>query len=137
MIIIEIYIFFYSSLKPYVVTPHLNRLIKTVQMRCHNICFYAELSKLIPNYQQILSLIYSSDYPNKDALTLKFTKHHHPSLTTTNCGHTSGDQEQWKISVYQMCITLCLIRVPLHCLPVYLPSFGTLHQDVWLKFWDD
>ena len=31
-------IFSYFSSKPYVVTPHLNRLIKTVQMRGHNIC---------------------------------------------------------------------------------------------------
>ena len=36
--------FSYFSLKPYVVTPHLNRLIETVQMRGHNICFNAELT---------------------------------------------------------------------------------------------
>ena len=42
--------FSYFLLKPYVVTPHLNRLIETVQMRGHNICFYAELIKIIPNY---------------------------------------------------------------------------------------
>ena len=29
--------------KPYVVTPHLHRLAKTVQMRGHNIWYYAEL----------------------------------------------------------------------------------------------
>ena len=46
--------FSYFSLKPYVVTPHLNRL-ETVQIRGHNICFYAELTKIIPNYHQILS----------------------------------------------------------------------------------
>ena len=34
----------------YVVTPHLNRLIKTVQMRSYNIRFYAELTKIIPYY---------------------------------------------------------------------------------------
>ena len=28
--------FSYFSLKPYVVTPHLNRLVETVQMRRHN-----------------------------------------------------------------------------------------------------
>ena len=49
--------FSYFSPKPYVVTPHLNRLDKTVQMRGHNICFYAELTKIIPNYHQILPLI--------------------------------------------------------------------------------
>ena len=48
--------FSYFSSKPYVVTPHLNRLIETVQMRGHNICFYAELTKIIPNYHQILPL---------------------------------------------------------------------------------
>ena len=31
--------FSYSSWKPYVETPHLNRLVETVQMRGHNICF--------------------------------------------------------------------------------------------------
>ena len=30
---------FYFSTKPYDVTPHLNRLDETVQMRGHNICF--------------------------------------------------------------------------------------------------
>ena len=39
-------IFSYFSLKPYVVTPHLNRLVETVQMRGHNM-FYAELRKKI------------------------------------------------------------------------------------------
>ena len=42
--------FSYFSLKPYVVTPHLNCLTETVQMRGHNICFYAELTKFSPNY---------------------------------------------------------------------------------------
>ena len=52
--------FSYFSLKSYVVTPHLNCLVKTVQMMGHNICFYAELTKIIPNYHQILPLILSS-----------------------------------------------------------------------------
>ena len=52
-------IFLFYSSKPYVVTPHLNRLVKTVQMRGHIICFYAELIKIIPNYHQILPLIRS------------------------------------------------------------------------------
>ena len=47
------------SLKPYIVTPCLNHLDETVQMRSHNIHFYAELTKIIPNYHQIL-LIKSS-----------------------------------------------------------------------------
>ena len=37
--------------------PHLNRLVKTVEMRGHNICLYAELTKIIRNYHQILLLI--------------------------------------------------------------------------------
>ena len=36
----------YFSLKPYVVTRHLNRLVETVQMRGHNIGFYAKLTKI-------------------------------------------------------------------------------------------
>ena len=31
--------FSYFSMKPYVVTPYLNRLVETVQMRGHIICF--------------------------------------------------------------------------------------------------
>ena len=42
--------FSYFSLKPYVVTPHLNHLIEMVQMRGHNIYFYAELTKIIPYF---------------------------------------------------------------------------------------
>ena len=53
-------IFSYFSSKPYVVTPHLNRLFKTVQMRGHNIGFYEELTKIIPDYPQILPLIQRS-----------------------------------------------------------------------------
>ena len=49
--------FFYFSSKPYVVTAHLNHLVETVQMRGHNIGFYAGLTKIIPNYHQILPLI--------------------------------------------------------------------------------
>ena len=49
--------FSYFSLKPYVVTRHLNRLNETVQMRGHNLRFYAELTNIIPSYHQILPLI--------------------------------------------------------------------------------
>ena len=45
------------STKLYDVTPHLNCLIETVQMRGHNRCFYAKFTKIIPNYHQILPLI--------------------------------------------------------------------------------
>ena len=55
--------FSYFSLKPYVVTPHLNHLDKTVQMRGHNICFYAELTKIIPNYHQIRSYLELYEIP--------------------------------------------------------------------------
>ena len=50
-------IFFLFLIKTICSDFHLNRLVKTVQMRGHNICFYAELTKIIPNYQQILPLI--------------------------------------------------------------------------------
>ena len=35
-------IFSYFSSKPYVVTPYLNRLVETVQMRGHDICFFMQ-----------------------------------------------------------------------------------------------
>ena len=47
---------FFLSLESYVVTPHLNRLVETVQISGHNICFYAELTEITPNYRQILPL---------------------------------------------------------------------------------
>ena len=33
-------------------TPHLNRLVETVQKKGHNICFHAELTKIIHNYDK-------------------------------------------------------------------------------------
>ena len=48
--------FSYFSRKPYVMTPHLNCLIESVQMRGHNKLFYAALTKIIPNYHQIILL---------------------------------------------------------------------------------
>ena len=45
------------SHQSYVVAPHLNRLVETVQMRGLNIYFQAELAKIIPNYHQVLLLI--------------------------------------------------------------------------------
>ena len=53
-------IFFYFSSKPYVVKFHLNHFVMTVQMRSHNIYLYAELTKVIHNYHQILPVIQSS-----------------------------------------------------------------------------
>ena len=38
--------FSHFSSKPYVVTSHLNCLVEMVQMRGHNMCFYAEITKL-------------------------------------------------------------------------------------------
>ena len=48
--------FFLFSFKPYNVTPHLNCLEEMVQMRGHNVCFYAEITKIIPNCHKILPL---------------------------------------------------------------------------------
>ena len=50
-------------------TSHLNHLVKTVQMRGHNICFYAELTKTIPYYHQIHPLIKSSDTSEKKGIS--------------------------------------------------------------------
>ena len=41
---------------PYILTPHLNCLGETVQMRGQNM-FFAQLTKIIPNYYQIPPLI--------------------------------------------------------------------------------
>ena len=49
--------FCYFCTKTYVMIPHLNRLDKTVQMKGHNICFYAEMTKIIP---VIIEYMYSS-----------------------------------------------------------------------------
>ena len=50
-------IFLISHRNHIVVTPHLNHLVEMVQIRGHNICFFAELTKIIPYYHQILPLI--------------------------------------------------------------------------------
>ena len=54
--------FSYFSFILYVVTPHLNRLLKSRRFRRGaQHMFYAELTKIIPNYHQILPFIYSSE----------------------------------------------------------------------------
>ena len=40
----------YSSADSYVVTPHKNRLVETVLMKGHNICFMEKFGKLPLNY---------------------------------------------------------------------------------------
>ena len=54
--------FSYFSSKLYVVTPSLNCLLKTIQMRGQNVRFYAELTKIIPSHHQILPLVYGFMY---------------------------------------------------------------------------
>ena len=41
---------------------------ETVKMRGHNVCFYAELTKIISNYCQIFPLIWSSVKEKRDQL---------------------------------------------------------------------
>ena len=60
-------IFLISHRNHNVVTPHLNRLVETNQMRGHNICFFAELTNLVPNYHQVLPLFKSSELFNFSA----------------------------------------------------------------------
>ena len=49
--------FSYFSLEPYVVTPHLNCLVQTVQVRGNNICYYTEnYSELSPGTPSYLEL---------------------------------------------------------------------------------
>ena len=43
-------------------TPHLNRLAETIQMRGHNLLFYAEITKIIPNYHQYSLLSTALDH---------------------------------------------------------------------------
>ena len=50
--ITEAYFFLFFSLKPY-----LNRLDETFQIRGHDICLYAEMTRIIPNYHLLLPLI--------------------------------------------------------------------------------
>ena len=44
--------FSYFSMKTYVVTTHLNGLVKMVEMRGNNICIKPELTKIFPIYHQ-------------------------------------------------------------------------------------
>ena len=55
-------IFSCFSSKSYVVTPHLDSLVETVQMRGLNICIYAELTKIIPNYSRTSIVRNASDF---------------------------------------------------------------------------
>ena len=48
-------------MKPYIVTPHLNRLI---QMKGHYLCFQLEFTKITPNYHQLLPVIQRYDSKN-------------------------------------------------------------------------
>ena len=53
----DLMIIFLILIETISLTPHLNHLAEMVQMRGHSMCFYAELTKNIPNYHQILPLI--------------------------------------------------------------------------------
>ena len=51
-------IFLFFSSQQYDVTPDLNRLDETVQMRGHNICFYAELSSSTLSYLELQPTVF-------------------------------------------------------------------------------
>ena len=53
--------FSYFSMKPYVVTPHLNRLGETVHMMGHNIRFKGAIWKIIPKFFLLSLLIWSTE----------------------------------------------------------------------------
>ena len=57
-----IFFSFFSS-KAYGMTPHLNCQIEMVQMRGHNICLYAEFTKLSLNTPSYLELSRSLLFP--------------------------------------------------------------------------
>ena len=68
--------FSYFSSKPYVVTPHLNRLVEMVQMWGHKkiTCFLGELTKVIPYYHEYSYLSRLLHMPGRHSyiLTKKF-----------------------------------------------------------------
>ena len=73
-------IFSYFSSKPYVVTPQLNRLDETVQIRGHNIWFCAELTKvslIVINYS--LLSVYLSKYCVLHLKVCTIRRHHRRS----------------------------------------------------------
>ena len=57
-------------MKTYVVTPHLNRLDKTVPITGHKICFNGEISLIIPKLSLLPLLIWSTGVDNIFILTL-------------------------------------------------------------------
>ena len=60
-------------------TPHLKHLVKAIQMKGHNICFYAELTK---NYSSL-----SSNIPSYLELYYKYGT---VPLLSYGCGPTKG-----------------------------------------------
>ena len=58
----------------YIVTPHLNRLIETVLMSGHNVCFYAAIRKIIPVTPYLKHWLYLIDEGSE---TLLFKKTFH------------------------------------------------------------
>ena len=63
----------------YDVTPHLNHLIEMVQMRGHNICFYAELTK---NYPKLSPKLLETLKDNRNYLGIIIKM----CLTQATCG---------------------------------------------------
>ena len=54
--------------------PHLSRLNGTVQVRSHNVCFYAELTKIVPYYHRILRLMVLKLWFLESFLSVKILK---------------------------------------------------------------
>ena len=63
--------FFYFSMKPYVVTPHLNRLGETVHMMGRNIRFKGAIWKIIPKFFLLPLLIWSTEVASATAYSDK------------------------------------------------------------------
>ena len=66
-------------------TPHLTEI---VQMRGHNICFYAELTKIIPHYHQILICSFGVITINllKNILSMSVSVIRHERIGGDDCG---------------------------------------------------
>ena len=116
-----------------------------VQMRDHSICFYAEITKIIRNYQQILLLIYHLllspslweaaqyrlKYCLKGPLSTKTTNQ--PSyleLCLSELSWQDGSDERSEHSQLYMFLTLISERTLLYqgifCTPDILPSIRSM-----------
>ena len=82
--LVKVIVFSYFSLKQYVVTPHLNYLDETLQMRGHNICFYvvyknySYLSSNTLSYLELWYMYHVLLFSSPEHKVLKVSYYDHP-----------------------------------------------------------